>query len=86
MADMQEMLGFSHIQTINLSPQKFFDAFNEEAKDRKINLDEPSDQLDLSRDIILTQAALKCKSAWEIQGDTLYVWPYEYDVWPAHRE
>lgn len=80
---MIELLGFDQIVTAGVGTQEFFNSFNIEARCRKINLQKPNDQLDMSRDLLLTDAAHSLNSEWEIKGTTLYVWPIGVTInWP----
>lgn len=75
MSSTKNAWGFSEALTVNVDITAFLKSVNEAALDRGIKPNEPSDALDMSRDVILTEAAQKHDAEWDIVGDTLRVWP-----------
>lgn len=88
-ASTQEALGFSSIEALTVEgdnrdmPNLMAKAINGAALSRGIKVNAPSDALDMSRDIILDEAAATLGCTWEISGDTLRIWPLQYGhTWP----
>lgn len=88
-ANVQEALGFSSIEALTVEgdnrdlPSMMAKAINAAGASRGIPMTGPSDSLDMSRDIILDEAATSLGFAWEISGDTLRIWPIQYGTsWP----
>jgi len=77
MATAQEVWGFSTTLMVNMSVNHFMRSVNGAAVDRGINPRVPSDALDLSRDLILDEAAAEHNMQWEIVGTELRVWPVQ---------
>lgn len=75
MSTVKDVWGFSETLTVNIDVNEFLKSVNAAALDRGIKPNEPSDALDLSRDLILTEAAQSHGVEWEIVDDTLRLWP-----------
>lgn len=59
----------------------FTDALNRAAKERGIRLDQESDALDLSRDVIIDEAVQAAGgNQWALRGDALYFTTLPVDV------
>lgn len=79
-----DVWGFSHVLTVETDVPEFCKALNREAESRGIRPNVPSDALDLSRDLMLTDAAWKQGALWSIDGDTLRLWRHDLTVdWDA---
>lgn len=74
MSDVKAIWGFRTITAVEADLDVFLERMNFEARDRGIDPRVESDQLDLSRDLILTEAAAHVGALWEIEGDTLRLW------------
>lgn len=88
-ASTKEALGFTSIEALTVEgdsrdmPNLMAKAINGAALSRGIRVTGPSDALDMSRDIILDEAAASLGCTWEIKGDTLRIWPLQYGhTWP----
>lgn len=88
-ASAKEALGFTSIEALTVEgdsrdmPNLMAKAINGAALSRGIRVNGPSDALDMSRDIILDEAAASLGCTWEIKGDTLRIWPLQYGhTWP----
>lgn len=58
-------------------------AINFQVEDRGIKWSRVSEALEMSRDIIISEAVWSLGGRWDIVGDTLRVWPAEFgDAWP----
>lgn len=75
MSTIEEVWGFSEIVAVNVEVSDFCKAMNAAAESRNIAPNVPSDALDLSRDIMLDEAAQSLRSEWEVVGNTIRVWP-----------
>lgn len=75
MTTVKDVWGFSESLAVNADINEFFKHVNDAAKDRGIDAHVPSDALDMSRDIILDEAAQKLGLEWEIVDDTIRLWP-----------
>lgn len=75
MTTVQDVWGFSESLSVNTDVNQFFAAMNAAALDRGIKPNEPSDALDMSRDVILDDAAQKLGVQWEIVENTIRLWP-----------
>lgn len=75
MSTVQEVWGFSDILAVNVEVSDFCKAMNAAAVSRNIAPNVPSDALDLSRDIMLDEAAQSLGAECEIVDTTLRVWP-----------
>lgn len=75
MSTVKDAWGFSESLAVNADVNEFFKAANAAALDRGIKPNEPSDALDLSRDVILDEAAQRLGLEWEIVEDTIRLWP-----------
>lgn len=89
-ATMQEAWGFSTLTTATPDgsfedvSSRFCKALGEAAKSRGIATHIPSDALDMSRDVMLDEAAQSIGMQWQIVGDTLRLWPVGVTIeWPA---
>lgn len=71
---MQQVWGFSDVLTLNIDVHDFCKALNEAALSRSITPNVPSDALDLSRDLMITEAAHSLRAWWRLDGHTLYLW------------
>ena len=75
MATVKEVWGFSNILAVNIQVSDFCRAMNAAAAARGIAPHVPSDSLDMSRDIMLDEAAQSLGASWEIVDDTMRVAP-----------
>lgn len=75
MATAKDVWGFSTTLMVNVDVNNFMRTANGKAVARGIRPHVPSDAMDLSRDIILDEAAQEHRSSWEIVGTELRVWP-----------
>lgn len=87
MATADEILGFGDALAINFDVNDFLKEVNTAASERGIILNEPSDALDMSRDVILDEAAARCSVRWEIIDRTMCLTPtsLRFD-WKAYIE
>jgi hypothetical protein len=80
-ANAEETLGFGDVEIIaaegGLTYEQFFQRLTQELRSRNIDWMEPSDALDMSRDLILDDV-LGHEYQWEIVGSTLRIWPSGY--------
>lgn len=76
MATAQDVWGFSTTLMVNVNVNAFMRSANEAALSRGIRPHKPSDALDMSRDVILDEAAQAHNSQWRIVGTELRVWPF----------
>ncbi len=79
MATVQEVWGFSAYLAVDaeggtIGPQ-FLAAMNEAALDRGITPNVPSDALDMSRDVIMMEAAQRVGANFDIVNGTLRIVP-----------
>lgn len=76
MAATEKAWGFSHSLTVNICINEFMARAAYHARDRGItDTLKPSDQLDMSRDVILADAAADLDAECAIVDGVLRVWP-----------
>lgn len=85
MATMQEVWGFGRIAAVTTDEDadtigRFCKALDRAAKERHIAPHVPSDALDMSRDVMVDEAARSLDMQWEIVNDgdpldTIRLWP-----------
>lgn len=79
--DPEEVLGFREVEVIapdgGLTSGEFFENFTNAMRSRSISWMEPNDALDLSRDLMITEA-VGPDYDWKIEGTTLKVYPMGY--------
>lgn len=81
---VRDVWGFSDTLSVNADANKFMQRVDFHAKDRGIESNVPSDALDQSRMVILSDAARDLKVEWEVVGDTLRLWPVGLKInWDA---
>lgn len=80
MATVLDVWGFSGILAVEVPIDSFTRAMDRTARDRGIAPHIPSDALDLSRDIMLDEAAAALNAQWEIVGTTLRLWRSDLTV------
>lgn len=75
MATVQDVWGFTWITGVDTDIADFCQAMNAAAESRSIAPNVPSDALDVSRDLMLDEAAQSLNAYWAIEGKELRVWP-----------
>lgn len=81
-----DVWGFSRVLAVTVStdtrdlPNLFAQAFSREAKARGIDSSKPSDALDMSRDLILDDAARSIGFTWHQKGEELALVPVGVSV------
>lgn len=86
---MSNSIGFTKVEvgapegSTRLTIENVVAAINFQANDRGIKVQRVSEALEMSRDIIVSDAVWSLGGRWDIVDDTLRVWPAEFgDTWP----
>ena len=75
MSTVREVWGFGEVLSVEVDVADFCRAMNRAATERGIAPNVPSDALDLSRDVMLDEAAASLGADWSITPDgTLRLW------------
>lgn len=80
MATVLDVWGFSNILAVEVLISDFCKAMNAAAESRSIAANVPSDALDLSRDVMLDEAAASLNARWALVDSTLRLWRSDLTV------